>query len=81
MGTKRVGSPMPSAPKKSSACKKTLSPEEQDLLFKSRREAIEKRLVRLHAKIEKDQALLKKYILPSPPSSSSDEIAEEQDTQ
>jgi hypothetical protein len=61
-------SPMPSAPKKSSPSKKTtLSPEEQALLIKTRREVVEKRLLRLEAKIAKDRALLQKYtiIVPS----------------
>ena len=56
---------MPSAPKKSSNSKKTqLTPEEQELLVKKRREAIESRLMRLEAKIAKDRALLQKYTLP-----------------
>jgi hypothetical protein len=56
---------MPSAPKKSSNSKKTqLTPEEQELLVKKRREAIESRLLRLEAKIAKDRALLQKYTLP-----------------
>jgi len=59
---------MPSAPKKglspSSKKKPTASPEEQALLIKQRRDVIEKRLLRLQSKIEKDQALLLKYTLP-----------------
>jgi hypothetical protein len=61
---------MPSAPKKTTVPKKkpALSPEEQALLVKQRREAIEKRLLRLQAKIDKDRALLLKYtIAPQPP--------------
>jgi hypothetical protein len=53
---------MPSSPKKSSTTKKSpLSAEEQTLLLKQRRDAIEKRIVRLEAKIAKDKALLQKY--------------------
>jgi hypothetical protein len=55
---------MPSAPKKSSNKKTQLTPEEQELLVKKRREAIESRLLRLEAKIAKDRALLQKYTLP-----------------
>ncbi len=73
---------MPSAPKKTTTAtntaaatgggpvagkkKLTLSPEEQALVVKQRREAIEKRLLRLQAKIEKDRALLQKYTAPLP---------------
>ena len=59
---------MPSAPKKTTATKKkqTLSPEEHALLMTQRREAIEKRLLRLQAKVDKDRALLLKYALPPP---------------
>lgn len=46
--------------------KPTLSLEEQALVVKQRREAIEKRLLRLQAKIEKDRALLQKYTVPLP---------------
>lgn len=52
---------MPSAPKKSSPKKTTLSPEEHALLQKTRREAIEQRIIRNQSKIDKDTALLKKY--------------------
>jgi hypothetical protein len=52
---------MPSAPKKPSSKKTTLSPEEHTLLLKTRREAIEKRIIRNQGKIDKDSALLKKY--------------------
>ena len=58
---------MPSTPKKTTttttttATKKKLSPEDQALIVKQRREAIEKRLLRLQAKIDKDRALLQKY--------------------
>jgi hypothetical protein len=60
---------MPSAPKKTTATKKktTLSTEEHALLMTQRREAIEKRLLRLQAKIDKDRALLLKYTLPPQP--------------
>jgi hypothetical protein len=60
-------SPMPSAPpKKSSTSKKTtLSPEEQAVLIMTRREVVEKRLLRLEAKIAKDRALLQKYTVPA----------------
>jgi hypothetical protein len=59
-------SQMPSAPKKSSPSKKTtLSPEEQAILIKTRREVVEKRLLRLEAKIAKDRALLQKYTVPA----------------
>jgi hypothetical protein len=60
---------MPSAPKKTAVPKKSaLSPEEQALLVKQRREAIETRLLRLQAKIDKDRALLLKYtVAPQPP--------------
>jgi hypothetical protein len=80
---------MPSAPKNtspskktsSSSSKKTLSPEEQALLFKTRREAIEKRLERLHAKMEKDQALLIKYsIIPSSGEEEQESTGEEEIT-
>ena len=53
---------MPSAPKKSSK-KVQMTQEEQELLVKKRREAIESRLLRLEAKIAKDRALLQKYIV------------------
>lgn len=62
---------MPSAPKKSPATpgtakkKPTLSPEAQALAVKQRRESIEKRLLRLQAKIDKDRALLQKYTAQS----------------
>jgi hypothetical protein len=58
---------MPSAPpKKSSTSKKTtLSPEEQAVLIMTRREVVEKRLLRLEAKIAKDRALLQKYTVPA----------------
>ena len=54
---------MPSAPKKTSSSSKktTLTPEEHALVLKTRREVIEKRLLRLQAKIDKDKALLQKY--------------------
>lgn len=57
---------MTSAPKKTTPTKKksTLSPEEHALLMKQRREVIEKRLLRLQAKVDKDRALLLKYALP-----------------
>jgi hypothetical protein len=58
------GAQMPSAPKKSSKKKVQLTPEEQELLVKKRKEAIESRLLRLEAKIAKDRALLEKYNLP-----------------
>jgi hypothetical protein len=63
---------MPSAIKKTTTTttpkkKPTLSPEEQALAIKQRREAIEKRLLRLQSKIDKDRALLKKYTLPTEP--------------
>jgi hypothetical protein len=52
---------MPSAPKKTTKKNAALSPEEHALLLKTRREAIEKRLLLLQSKMEKDRALLKKY--------------------
>jgi hypothetical protein len=55
---------MPSAPKKTSK-KTTLTPEEHALVLQTRREVIEKRLLRLQAKIEKDTALLQKYTPPT----------------
>jgi hypothetical protein len=54
---------MPSAPKKSSNKKTQLSPDEQTLLNMQRREAIEKRLLRLESKIAKDRVLLQKYTI------------------
>jgi hypothetical protein len=66
---------MPSAPKKTTPTKKksTLSPEEHALLMAQRREAVEKRLLRLQAKIDKDRALLLKYALPPQPMGESEE--------
>jgi hypothetical protein len=57
---------MPSTPKKTTTTtttttKKKLSPEDQALVVKQRKEAIEKRMLRLQAKIDKDRALLQKY--------------------
>jgi hypothetical protein len=72
---------MPSAIKKTTTTtttpkkKPTLSPEEQALAIKQRREAIEKRLLRLQSKIDKDRALLKKYTLP--PSAPQCELVEQ----
>jgi hypothetical protein len=63
---------MPSAPKKTSK-KTTLTPEEHALVLQTRREVIEKRLLRLQAKIDKDRALLQKYTPQAEWSCGSDE--------
>jgi len=72
---------MPSAPKKTSSSKKTLSPEEHTLLLKTRREAIEQRLLRLQAKIDKDMALLKKYTPPEETESCGCACGDEKETE
>jgi hypothetical protein len=68
------GAQMPSAPKKSSK-KVQMTQEEQELLVKKRREAIESRLLRLEAKIAKDRALLQKYIVLPQTTTPSEETA------
>jgi len=67
---------MTSAPKKTAPKKSTLSPEEHALLMKQRREAIENRLLRLQAKVDKDRALLLKYALPQSLGESEETVVE-----